>query len=68
MNYAKCLTLLQRYDEAEALLLEAYAELKAAFGAHHKYTRRACRALVNLYEAWSRPAQAAEWRQELRSE
>ncbi|MEE9296175.1 MAG: tetratricopeptide repeat protein [Phycisphaerae bacterium] len=68
VNYAKCLTPLQRYDEAEALLLEAYAELKAAFGAHHKYTRRACGALVNLYEAWNRPEKAAEWRQELRSE
>ena len=58
----ECLTRMGRYAEAEEQLLEAHRVLDAAVGDDHIRTIRAVRALVDLYEAWGKPAEAAEWR------
>jgi hypothetical protein len=57
-----CLTKLKRYREAEAQLLAAYAGLKPARGEQNDLTRRAVGRLIELYEAWGRPDQAAPYR------
>jgi serine/threonine protein kinase/Flp pilus assembly protein TadD len=60
-----CLAALQRYDEAEPLLLAGHDKLKTAFGDSHARTRAAVQNLAQLYEAWGKPDQAAEWRARL---
>ena len=58
-----CLTKLKRYREAEEQLLPAYAGLKAARGAPARtLTRKAVSRLIELYEAWGKPDQAAPYR------
>lgn len=57
-----CLTKLKRYAEAEEQLLLAYAGLKAARGEQNETTRRTVSRLVELYEAWGKPDQAASYR------
>lgn len=54
-----CLTALQRYDEAEALLVEGRDVLKAVFAANHPLRQQAEEALIHLYQAWDKPAPAA---------
>jgi serine/threonine-protein kinase len=56
-----CLLKLERHDEAEAALLEAHAVLSQSVG-NHPQTRRTAERLVELYEAWDRPADAERWR------
>jgi len=56
-----CLTKLKRYREAEEQLLMAYAGLKAARGESHELTRRTVSRLIELYEAWGKPEQAAPY-------
>jgi hypothetical protein len=61
----------QKYAEAEPLLLAGYEGMK-----HREQTvdpqakalnlRRALERLVQLYEAWDRPEQAAKWGQKLK--
>jgi len=63
--YGQCLVRLQRYEQAEAELLQSYAGLVAALGASHERTLRAVERLVTLYEAWGRSEQAAEWQAKL---
>ena len=63
-EHGRCLTALQQYDEAEAALLEAYLIL-SAIDPRKSLTINAGRALVELYEAWGKPAKAAQWRAKL---
>jgi serine/threonine-protein kinase len=62
----ECLTLLKRYDDAEAYLNESYRAFKP--GLRCKERRRgsllieACGRLEKLYEAWGKPDQAARYR------
>ncbi len=51
-----------RFDEAEPLLLDSHAQFLAGFGPDNGNPRRAARRLAELYEAWGRPEQAAEYR------
>ena len=64
-----CLTLAGRYDEAEALLLRSYEILKDcpedATPAQRTALDENVRRVVELYDAWDRPEQAAEWRAKL---
>jgi serine/threonine-protein kinase len=62
-----CLSLAQRYGEAERLLLASYPILKAKTGERSLETRRALDRIVRLYEAWGKPDQAARYRAELAS-
>ena len=57
-----CLTQLKRYPEAEEQLLAAYAGLKTVRGEQHALTRKAVSRLIELYEAWGKPDQAAPYR------
>ncbi len=61
-NLGSCLTKLGRYEQGEKELLEAYRVLKATRGAEHWRTVRAVGWLAALYEAWGKPAEAAEYR------
>ncbi|MBU0640427.1 MAG: serine/threonine-protein kinase [Planctomycetes bacterium] len=61
--FGHCLTELECYAEAEALLLPSYEALRAARGEAYIGTRAALRRLVALYESWGKPDQAARWRE-----
>jgi len=51
-NYAKVLTKLERYDEAESLLFESLLGMRKIFGEVHARTRRVIQAMVDLYTQW----------------
>jgi tetratricopeptide (TPR) repeat protein len=55
----ECLTLQNRFEEAEPLLLESYHALEQRLGGKDPRARDAARRLVVLYEAWHKPAKAA---------
>lgn len=57
-----CLTSLQRFEEAEALLLESYEVEHKVLGPDHKFTKKVAGYLEELYEAWGYPEKAAEYR------
>ena len=54
LHHAECLTMLRRYEDAETTLL-----------AIENRTADMIRVLVELYEAWDKPDEAAEWRARL---
>jgi serine/threonine protein kinase len=62
----------KKYADAEPLLLQGYQELQqrqtGASSPHFNLPRRITESLerlVQLYDAWGKPAQAAEWKQKL---
>ncbi len=57
----RCLTEQGRYLEAETTLLDSYRMLHDERGVSDKYTRQALSYLVELYEAWSKPEEAARY-------
>jgi serine/threonine-protein kinase len=57
-----CLMALSRFAEAEPLLLNAYHTLATALGAEHTRTLAALRGIVDFYEKWDRPDEAAHYR------
>ncbi len=57
-----------RYAVAEMLLLEAEEGLHALLGPDDSATILAQRKLVDLYDAWDKPEEAAEWRAKLPDE
>jgi serine/threonine protein kinase/tetratricopeptide (TPR) repeat protein len=68
-----CLLDQQKFEEAEGYLLEAYERLIARRAERAADTRPPPRGasgekLVELYEAWGKPEQAAEWRAKLTAE
>jgi serine/threonine-protein kinase len=58
----ECLTVQKRYDEAEALLIASYNDLKSSQGEQTPRTVEAVRRLARLYEAWKKPDQEAAFR------
>jgi hypothetical protein len=60
------LTGLGRFEEAESLLLDAYANMLGAlpqdFPHDAHYRRLFIRRIVRLYDAWGRPDDASAWR------
>jgi tetratricopeptide (TPR) repeat protein len=58
----KVLAMRGRYAEAEPLLIAAYNVHRSTAGADDRRTAKAAAALVELYEAWDRPADAAPFR------
>jgi serine/threonine-protein kinase len=62
---AVCLIPQRRFAEAETLLREAYDSLLTQFDRVHPRVQRVIERAVTLYEAWERPADAAEWRTRL---
>jgi serine/threonine protein kinase len=57
-----CLAMMERYDEAETMLLEAVSTLTDTLGPAGDETLEARRQLVALYEAQGRSAEAEVWR------
>ncbi|MEM6783223.1 MAG: tetratricopeptide repeat protein, partial [Bacteroidota bacterium] len=62
LNLGGCLLDLERYAEAEAALTTSYARLNKTLGDETPYTERARQKLIEVYEAWGRPEQAAALR------
>ncbi|UCC32655.1 MAG: serine/threonine protein kinase [Phycisphaerales bacterium] len=61
-HFGRCLTDLERYEEAEEQLLAAYEGESAMRGDEHRYTREAVANLAHLYESSGRPDKAAKYR------
>jgi eukaryotic-like serine/threonine-protein kinase len=57
-----CLAGRGRHAEAEPLLVDSYPVLRDAQGPRSPYARIALERVVSLYEAWGKPAKAAEYR------
>ncbi|RMF81915.1 MAG: hypothetical protein D6744_06590 [Planctomycetota bacterium] len=57
-----CLLRLQRYDEAEPLLLDAYDDLRDNPTVNPRWPQAVRKRLAELYESTNRPQQAAQWR------
>jgi len=47
------------------LLLEVFHGREAKLGPDHPHTLDSLRGLVNLYESWPKPDEAAKWRPKL---
>ena len=62
-NYGNTLVSLKRYAEAEPILLHSLSVITNALGHDHAYARSVREKLVRLYEAWDKPAQAADYRE-----
>jgi hypothetical protein len=62
-----CLIALHRYDEAEPLLLESHAVLRARKGERSREARDALEWIAQLYEAWGKPDKARDYRAAVRS-
>jgi hypothetical protein len=58
----ECLATLKRFNEAEPLLVEGYTQLNSSLGPKDPRTKEALGRLVELYELWGKPAQAAQYR------
>jgi len=65
-QYARSLTALHRYDEAESMLLDVHVGRLKLNGEHDDQTQAVITALVNLYTMWGKPEKAAEYRNLLR--
>ena len=61
-KYGICLIKLWKFAEAEKQLLIALPTLRDTAGDKDKMTPRAIRRLVELYQEWGKPDQAAKYR------
>jgi serine/threonine protein kinase len=59
-----CLAVQREYPESEGLLLASFRELQRAQGTPGPELTKARQRLVQLYEAWGKPAEAAKWKAE----
>jgi serine/threonine protein kinase/Tfp pilus assembly protein PilF len=57
-----CLTKEGKYAQAEKLLTESLEIIKKQFGQEHPRTQAALRRVVELYDAWGKPKQAAVYK------
>jgi non-specific serine/threonine protein kinase/serine/threonine-protein kinase len=60
--YGDVLIQLERYDEAEVMLIKAFERLEPTFGNDHQLSRIIVESLIGLYEITDRPAQADIWK------
>ena len=58
-----CLTALGRFEEAEPLLTEGYPIIAEQRGKQHRITREVLEEVIQLYEQWGEPDEAARWRE-----
>ncbi len=63
----RCLTALEHFPEAEALLLDGYRIFEGELGGKSASVQMAANALIELYEKWNRPAEAERYRSLLTS-
>ena len=57
-----CLVKLERFVNAEPLLLKSYQIMKKGYGPKHPDTVLALEAIIELYESWKKPAEVQEYR------
>ncbi len=67
-KHGRALAALERFDEAESQMLAAHDILVAALSSDHQQSTRVVGYLGDLYDAWGKPAKAAEWRAKLPTE
>jgi tetratricopeptide (TPR) repeat protein len=60
-----CLGRQGNFRKAEPLLLGSYSVLARHPGVSPRHKRAACQRIIKLYEAWGKPAKAAQWRRRL---
>jgi tetratricopeptide (TPR) repeat protein len=65
MNCAECLIDLERCEESEELLFQAYRSFRSSLGEKHIRTQKTVKLMIRLYEAWNKPDEAGEWRNKL---
>ncbi len=65
VSHGRCLLAMGKHAEAEERLLAAHRRLVEVFGEGHGYVVVTVRSLVELYEAWGKPDEAAAWRAKL---
>ncbi len=58
----ECLTHMSRFHEAEPLVLDGYSQLKKNLGDQHERTHESLQRIVQLYDRWKKPDQAARYR------
>ncbi|MCH8151743.1 MAG: serine/threonine protein kinase [Planctomycetes bacterium] len=56
-----------KLDDAEPLAIECYERNMGRYGPVHAETVKAINILIDLYDAWGKPHEAAEWRAQLPS-
>ena len=61
----RCLSLLNRFEGADTLLVRGYKVLLEEWGETDQRTQEAVDYLVALYESWGRPEQAEQYRSKL---
>ena len=61
LHHGSCLARLERYDEAEKLLLESYENFKATWGKGHERTRGPIRFLIDLNRSLGRTEKVAHF-------
>lgn len=61
----RCLAAQERFEEAEPLLLASYESLRTQLGATSQPAVDALRRIIDLYEAWNKPDEAAQYRAKL---
>jgi tetratricopeptide (TPR) repeat protein len=62
LDHGRYLTRMRQFPQAEKQLLESLAGFKTILGPDHQLSKKATQLLVELYEAWGKPVQAAEYR------
>ena len=65
--HGECLAKLGRFEEAEELLDKGYAGIRDSHTLGDADTQAAAQRLIDLYQEWGKPAEAARWRAELES-
>ena len=61
LQHGLCLTEMDQFAGAETDLLEAHDILVSILTEQHRESRRAVKALIDLYKAWNKPNEAAQW-------
>jgi len=61
MYYGACLNDMDRFEESETVLLEAYGILEASQGLDHERTKECIGELERLYLRWNKPEEARKW-------
>jgi len=61
-DYGRYLMRMRQFQQAEKPLLESLAGLRTIHGPDHQLSKKGAQLLVELYEAWGKPVQAAEYR------
>lgn len=56
-----CLAALERFKEAEPLLIKSYGQLKSRLGTKHPRTQEALDRIVSAYNAWGKEKEAQKW-------